>query len=192
MATLQITSEVNIDLNQLLASMSQLDTHEIEQFLAEVNAILVKRKGLTLTAEEECLLHKINQDLPDEIQLRHRELEKRCQMDSISIDEGQELLNLTEQLDSAKAERLRFLRLLAKSRRCTLSELQSLFGNAFSDNVHAFLNEELQNIDDRLQAAKALLKSWDEEGDEQEQSETLEYLKRAIDEDRLSDRKLFS
>ena len=41
------------------------------------------------------------------------------------------------------------------------------------------------------QAAIALLRSWAEEGDEQEQRDTWEYLKEALDEDRLSDRKLF-
>jgi hypothetical protein len=39
-------------------------------------------------------------------------------------------------------------------------------------------------------AAIQLLQSW-READEQEQQETWEYLKRALDEDRLSDRKLF-
>jgi hypothetical protein len=36
-----------------------------------------------------------------------------------------------------------------------------------------------------------LLQSWIEEGDAQEQKETGEYLTRALDEDRLSDRRLF-
>ena len=40
------------------------------------------------------------------------------------------------------------------------------------------------------QAAIELLRSW-RQGDAQEQRETLAYLKRALDEDRLSDRKLF-
>jgi hypothetical protein len=40
------------------------------------------------------------------------------------------------------------------------------------------------------QAAIELLRSW-RQGDEQEQRETLAYLKRVLDEDRLSDRKLF-
>lgn len=41
--------------------------------------------------------------------------------------------------------------------------------------------------------ALALLQSWDVEGspEQEEQRETWEYLKRALDEDRLSDRKLF-
>lgn len=42
----------------------------------------------------------------------------------------------------------------------------------------------------RNQALIELLRSW-REGDEQEQKSTWEYLKQALDEDRLSDRKLF-
>ena len=41
------------------------------------------------------------------------------------------------------------------------------------------------------QGAIELLKSW-RLGDEQEQRETLDYLKKAVDKDRLSGRKLFS
>ncbi|HKH43828.1 MAG TPA: hypothetical protein VKM72_04105 [Thermoanaerobaculia bacterium] len=37
----------------------------------------------------------------------------------------------------------------------------------------------------------SLLRSWVEEGDAEEQQETGEYLVRVLDEDRLSDRKLF-
>jgi hypothetical protein len=43
----------------------------------------------------------------------------------------------------------------------------------------------------RNQAAIELLRSWEEEGDEQEQTETWEYLRRVLDEDRLSNRPLF-
>jgi hypothetical protein len=42
----------------------------------------------------------------------------------------------------------------------------------------------------KKRAAIQLLNSWRED-DEQEQKETLEYLQRVLDEDRLSDRKLF-
>jgi hypothetical protein len=43
----------------------------------------------------------------------------------------------------------------------------------------------------RAAAAIELLRSWREDGDAEEQRETGEYLMRALDEDRLSDRKLF-
>jgi hypothetical protein len=41
------------------------------------------------------------------------------------------------------------------------------------------------------QAAIDLLRSWREEGDEEEQRETWKFLKQALDEDRLSNRPLF-
>ena len=41
------------------------------------------------------------------------------------------------------------------------------------------------------EAAIHLLDTWIEEGDEQEQKETWDYLQEALDEDRLSARKLF-
>ena len=41
-----------------------------------------------------------------------------------------------------------------------------------------------------VESAVALLQSWNDE-DEQEQRETWEFLKTALDQDRLSDRKLF-
>ncbi len=44
----------------------------------------------------------------------------------------------------------------------------------------------------RNQAAIELLRKWVDEGDEEEQRETLEYLQQALDEDRLSNRPLFS
>lgn len=51
-------------------------------------------------------------------------------------------------------------------------------------NQQIILNVEQQK------AAIELLRSW-REGDQQEQQETWDYLKRVLDEDRLSDRKLF-
>jgi hypothetical protein len=43
----------------------------------------------------------------------------------------------------------------------------------------------------RAAAVEDLIESWIQEGDTEEQRETGEYLIRALDEDRLSDRKLF-
>ena len=45
--------------------------------------------------------------------------------------------------------------------------------------------------DDRANRLVQLVQSWMDEGDADEQRETLEYLIRVLDEDRLSDRKLF-
>ena len=59
-------------------------------------------------------------------------------------------------------------------------------------------NRELAEIahegeppEDRTEALGALIRSWMDEEGAGEQRETIEYLARVLDEDRLSDRKLF-
>lgn len=52
------------------------------------------------------------------------------------------------------------------------------------------LDRHLPSTDTRGKLAK-LLQSWIEEGDAEEQKETGDYLIRTLDEDRLSDRRLF-
>ena len=53
------------------------------------------------------------------------------------------------------------------------------------------LAEPTAPSDDRANRLVQLVQSWIDEGDADEQRETLEYLIQALDEDRLSDRKLF-
>ena len=55
----------------------------------------------------------------------------------------------------------------------------------------ADIDQEAVTSDDRADGLVRLLQSWMDEGDADEQRETLEYLIHALDEDRLSDRKLF-
>lgn len=50
---------------------------------------------------------------------------------------------------------------------------------------------EVEILAKQHEALKELTRQWIEEGDEQEQTETWEYLRQVLDEDRLSDRPLF-
>lgn len=50
---------------------------------------------------------------------------------------------------------------------------------------------EAERLIQQHKALSELTKQWIEEGDEQEQTETWEYLRQALDEDRLSNRPLF-
>ncbi len=50
---------------------------------------------------------------------------------------------------------------------------------------------EANRLAQQHKALKELTRLWIEEGDEQEQTETWEYLRQALDEDRLSNRPLF-
>lgn len=51
---------------------------------------------------------------------------------------------------------------------------------------------ELEPTKSNNKKALELLKTWEEEGDEQEQTETLEYLSQSLEQDHFSNRSLFS
>ncbi len=53
------------------------------------------------------------------------------------------------------------------------------------------LEQNLPGLSKKQEKAIALLQSWIDEGDGEEQAETLDYLIEALDADRLSDRPLF-
>ncbi|MCE2719958.1 MAG: type II toxin-antitoxin system prevent-host-death family antitoxin [Dolichospermum sp.] len=52
--------------------------------------------------------------------------------------------------------------------------------------------KELEPTKSNNKKALELLKTWEEEGDEQEQTETLEYLSQSLEQDHFSNRSLFS
>ena len=49
----------------------------------------------------------------------------------------------------------------------------------------------MESPENRAERLGTLIRSWTDEGDAEEQRETLEHLVRALDENRLSDHKLF-
>lgn len=57
--------------------------------------------------------------------------------------------------------------------------------------IRTEIASEARISDNRAAGLVQLIQSWIDEGDADEQRETLEYLIRVLDEDRLSDRKLF-
>lgn len=63
-------------------------------------------------------------------------------------------------------------------------------GVAAEECARRVLDKYLPPKDQRAEAVR-LVQSWLDEGDGQEQQETGDYLVRALDEDRLSERKLF-
>ena len=65
-------------------------------------------------------------------------------------------------------------------------------GLSLDEYANQVLRQQASAADqERREQAVALLQSWIDDGDEEEQKETGEYLIRVLDEDRLSDRKLF-
>lgn len=123
MTTLQITSKIQIDIEELLAGLAQLQTHDLEGVLSRANVILAQRKASNLPSVESDLLRAINQGLPSGVQARYNELSEKMHNNAISTSEHDELLALVEQVELKDAERLENLMKLARLRNIPLPTL---------------------------------------------------------------------
>ncbi|PZD73985.1 hypothetical protein C1752_01809 [Acaryochloris thomasi RCC1774] len=123
MPSVQVTSQINLDLDQLIEGVAQLDTPDLEKFLAQVSHVLARRKIPNQPEQETELLQLINQGLPDPIQERYDFLRAKCQAETLTLTEHQELLKLIDTAESSTNERLGHLITLASLRQVSLPEL---------------------------------------------------------------------
>ncbi len=126
MTSFQITAK--IDLDQLIASLAQLETSEIETCVEQVSLLLAQRRAPSLSSEETELLKQINRTLPDEIEVRHSELQKKIHEESITSTEYEELMVLLPVIEQADVERLEALIALSQIRQVSLPNLMDQLG----------------------------------------------------------------
>ncbi len=125
MSTVQIQTH---SIPELLKTAEQLSLSELEQFASQVLALRAKRRAPSLPQTEAELLLKINQGVPLEVQARYSELIDKREAETLTPDEYEELLRLTEQVEELQARRLKYLAELAGLRKTSLSELMKDLG----------------------------------------------------------------
>lgn len=133
MTTVQLQSEIKIELDEVLDGVSKLDTPELEHFLTEVSVLLAQRKVSNFSKAESRLLQKINQHLPVQTQKRYQQLTKKRQNEDITTEEYEELLALVDTVEQADAERLQALIELSQLRKTSLENLMEKLGITFPD-----------------------------------------------------------
>jgi hypothetical protein len=69
------------------------------------------------------LLQKINQALPEEIQLKYNDLSAKMRSQTITPEEHQDLLKLIDVVEEADSDRLQYLIQLSQLRNISLAEL---------------------------------------------------------------------
>ena len=128
MTTVQLHSEIQVELEEVLDGVSKLDTPALEHFLTEVSVLLAQRKVANFSKAESRLLQKINQHLPEKTQERYTQLTIKQRKDSIASEEYKELLLLVDQVEQADAERLQALIELSQLRKTSLEDLMEQLG----------------------------------------------------------------
>ena len=136
MLKVQVTSQIEIDLDEVLKSVAQLEPHELEQVVNQLIALQARQRAASLSTTETDLLQQINQGLPPTIRSRYEELNAKLHEETITLAEHEELLQLSDQLEQADAERLRHLIALAQLRQVSIDTLMDQLGIRQSP-VHA-------------------------------------------------------
>jgi hypothetical protein len=126
MPTIQI--EADLSSEQLLSAARQLPRREFDQFVLRVLNLRAERGAPLLPAAESELLLKINHPVSDDLQHRYDELIARRDKRTLTLEEHEELLGLTDRIELLEAERMSHLIELAQLRQITLEELMNQLG----------------------------------------------------------------
>lgn len=126
MPVVQVEAQLSTD--ELLKAADQLSQSELEQFARQVIALRARRQAPCLPHVEAKLLIKINQGADPDVQQRYDELIEKRQAESLSSDEYQELLRLSDEIEKVNAHRMEYLAELARLRQMSLTELMEDLG----------------------------------------------------------------
>jgi hypothetical protein len=113
-AEIQVTSQIKIDLDEVLHGLARLGSKELEQFVDKVIALQAQRRAPSLPKDETDLLQQINRGLPADIRQRYDALNAKLYDETIAPEEHEELLTLIDRIELADAERMRLLIALAR------------------------------------------------------------------------------
>jgi hypothetical protein len=133
MPTIQI--EANLSSEQLLNAARQMPRRELHQFVEQVLFLRAQHERGAIPVAESELLLKINQPVPADVQHRYDELIERRDARTLTPEEHDELLRLTDQVELLEAERMKHLIDLAKLRQVPLNEVMRQLGLPLSSYV---------------------------------------------------------
>jgi hypothetical protein len=128
MSKVQVTSQIEIEFDDVLKGVARLETSELERFAEQVNALRAQRRAAHLPKDEAELLQMINRGVPPEVRQRYIELDTKLHEETITSAEQQELLQLTDKIELSDAERMQNLILLAQLRGISVDALMVQLG----------------------------------------------------------------
>ena len=127
MSKIQIQSSSNIQ--QLLGNLSDLPLRDIEYFIQELNALVVRKRNNDSEKRDKFLLRKINESvLPEEIMMRYVVLQEKMEVETLTEIEREELLKLVEKEEKIRNKRFQYLIELAQLRAISLPDLMTQLG----------------------------------------------------------------
>lgn len=128
MPKVHVTSQIEIDLDEVLQGLARLGAKELEQFIDKVIALQAQRRAPSMSKDETELLQQINRGLPADVRQRYDALNAKLHDEMITPQEHEELLALIDRLELADAERMQRLVALAQLRGVSVDTLMEQLG----------------------------------------------------------------
>ena len=119
---LEITTE------NLLNAVVQMPENEFKRFVENAKKMRNTHKKQTLSTTETNLILKINSVFADFPYQKYKELNAKFESDSLSQNEYQELLKMSDEREILNAKRLQYIGELSKIRHQTLEDVMKQLG----------------------------------------------------------------
>jgi hypothetical protein len=113
---------------QILRAIAELDEPELDDLFQQVLHLRSQRQVPSIDRAENDLLLTINQTLTFSRQNRFDQLVAKRQADTITDEELEELIELTDQAERLNADRVMALAQLAKARNQSLKQVMQTLG----------------------------------------------------------------
>ncbi len=125
----KVQIQAAVDTKVFLTGAAQMKISELEVFVRELNTVIFQKKVKDKTYRQQELLRLINQTvLPKEKREQYWELAEKLELDSISEKEHQIFLQLTEEEELLRNERVKMLLELSQLKNISLAQLMDEMG----------------------------------------------------------------
>lgn len=110
---------------------------EVRDFLNQSLQKELKSKPTAFSKEESELILKINEGLPEEMQIRYKELLKKSVDKSLTSEEENELLQIIPKVEEKSVERLKYIAELAQFWKTSIDDVMDRLGIKPPPVIHA-------------------------------------------------------
>ena len=117
-----------MSVDELIAAANTLNEPDLDRVLHQIATLRARRKLTVLPEEESKLLLKINQPVPSGLRSNYQVLREKREAETLTDDEYDRLIQLSEQIESIGTQRLEALATLAQLRQTSLVELMKTLG----------------------------------------------------------------
>lgn len=117
------------NIQSLIGGFSEMPLNDLESFIRELNALVVRKRSVDKEKRDKFLLLKINQSiLPEQIMERYIFLQEKMEIESLTDAEYKELITLVGKEEKIRNKRFQYLLELSQLRGISMTELMHNLG----------------------------------------------------------------